>query len=729
MRRATLLFAALLITVSTRAATVAVRVEPPQSLLAITLRSGDDVRSVAISGGKFIAPDDLPLPWSVGMSRFEPTAFTQADLEAKRPLTLRELGILRGTLQRAKPPARESFAWLLQRAGASQPEERPFAVDATGTFEVRLAAGLYQGAALGATSATRIRSGMVIKAGQPTDVGALACEPTAPVSVRVIDVKRNVALAGARVEWNPPGDILNAELNRTLYGRRWSGTTDRNGVITFPSVGPLPMSIRWRIVASGFATAATVRTQLKEVQRVALPDVRLRPEATILVRTVLPRDEKIFRDAKLGWSTREDERSHRFTRKAVTELRDGETRLRVGDYGLKRITIESATGNLILYRDVDVANELTVVDVAPRSVEIYGRVTRRDEPVPNTIVRATEERDGSVELAETRTNDAGVYRVLVWQSGPVQLYTIPAGGEGLRSGNARMEVDTTNRNSVRADLELPRSGFVLRVIDATTGTPVKAMIWRRFAYAGERAQVGGDESSPDGRLVVTDYPDGKAHLHIQAKGYRARDLEILISENNTEHVIRLEKSRGIRGRVVNTHGVPLRGARVTGGYQNELTMQGHFFTQTDANGRFSFDSAPEPGTMFYVAAARHALGMTTLQSDVDNTIILHPPSAGVATLLPDNAPPKKVYMVMAVPAGGGFIPIGALDDLAEVNGMNAYQLHGSGLDGSVVLPEFLAPGAYELFIAKRGGEPYIYQRVGRINAPLQRNITLSYSSQ
>ncbi|HEX6161378.1 MAG TPA: hypothetical protein VF111_14480, partial [Thermoanaerobaculia bacterium] len=157
--------------------------------------------------------------------------------------------------------------------------------------------------------------------------------------------------------------------------------------------------------------------------------------------------------------------------------------------------------------------------------------------------------------------------------------------------------------------------------------------------------------------------------------------------------------------------------------------QGHFFTQTDGQGRFSFDSAPEPGTLFYVAAARHALAITTLQSGIDNTIVLHPPSAGVATLAPDNAPPEKVYMVMAAPAGGGFIPVGALDDLAEVNGMNPYQLHGSGLDGSIVLPEFLPPGAYDLFIAKRGGDPFVYQRVGRITAPLQRNVTLAYSSQ
>lgn len=725
MRRAIVL-AALLFAISARAATVAVRVEPPQSLRAITLRSGDEVRSVAIVNGRFSAPDDFPLPWTVGMSRFETTAYSKADLDAKRPLVIRELGILRGTLQRAKPPQSESFDWLLQAADAAQPRELPFTVNATGAFEIRLPAGLYQGAALGAASATRIRSGIVIKAGQATDLGAIVTEPTTPVTVRVIDAKRNAAMAGARVEWDPPGDLLNAELNRAIYGRRWSGVTDRNGVISFASVGPLPMTIRWRVAAEGFASASTVRTQLREIQRVALPDVRLRPDATILVRAVLP-DDKVFRGAMLGLHAREDDRSRRFTRKSVTELREGETRLRAGDYGMKRITIENASGKPVLYRDIEVVNELTIVDLAPHPVEIHGRVMSGDAPIANTIVRATEPTDGAFTLAEARTNEDGAYRMRAWQSGPMLLYTIAAGGPGRSSGNAEARVDTTNRADVRADLEMPRSGFSIAVVDAATGAPVKARIWRRLSF-GEKQRLGSDETDAQGRLVAAAYPAGKASLHIQAKGYRARDVHLEITDRNDEHVIRLEKSRGIRGRVIDAHGAPIRGARITGGYATELTMQPHFFTQTDADGRFELDSAPEAGTLFYVAAARHALAITALQSDIDNTIVLHPPSAGTAVLMPDNAPPEKIWMVMAAPAGGGFIPLGALDDLADVNGMSPYQLHGSALDGSVVLPEFLPPGTYELFIAKLGGDPYVYHRVGRITAPLQRAVALSFSS-
>jgi hypothetical protein len=194
-------------------------------------------------------------------------------------------------------------------------------------------------------------------------------------------------------------------------------------------------------------------------------------------------------------------------------------------------------------------------------------------------------------------------------------------------------------------------------------------------------------------------------------------------------LIRLEPSAEVRGRVVDLHGVPIRNARVTGGYDSELQMQPHFFTDTGADGRFVFDATPEPGTLFYIAASRQALGITYLQPGRENVIVLHPPSAGVVTLMPDNAPPSKVYMVMAAPAGGEMIPLGALDDLADVNGMNPYQLQGSALDGSVVLPEFLGPGNYELYIALRGGAPYIYHRVGAVNAPIGRNVALAYRSR
>ena len=49
----------------------------------------------------------------------------------------------------------------------------------------------------------------------------------------------------------------------------------------------------------------------------------------------------------------------------------------------------------------------------------------------------------------------------------------------------------------------------------------------------------------------------------------------------------------------------------------------------------------------------------------------------------------------------------------------------SSIDGDVILPQFLGPGTYDLFLARRGGKPFRYQRVGSVTTPLQRVAVLS----
>ena len=99
--------------------------------------------------------------------------------------------------------------------------------------------------------------------------------------------------------------------------------------------------------------------------------------------------------------------------------------------------------------------------------------------------------------------------------------------------------------------------------------------------------------------------------------------------------------------------------------------------------------------------------------------------------------PGEVYLldslstmdtVLAAPAGRTFVPIGVLEDLAIANGMSLFQLCGSSVTGDVVLPEFLGPGTYDLFLARRGGKPFVYEKVGSIRTPLARNSILAVAS-
>ena len=64
--------------------------------------------------------------------------------------------------------------------------------------------------------------------------------------------------------------------------------------------------------------------------------------------------------------------------------------------------------------------------------------------------------------------------------------------------------------------------------------------------------------------------------------------------------------------------------------------------------------------------------------------------------------------------------------------MNAFQLLGSGRDGAVVLPQFLAPGTYDFFITLRppkGESRVLYERVGRATLPSAKAAVLRIGSK
>ena len=55
--------------------------------------------------------------------------------------------------------------------------------------------------------------------------------------------------------------------------------------------------------------------------------------------------------------------------------------------------------------------------------------------------------------------------------------------------------------------------------------------------------------------------------------------------------------------------------------------------------------------------------------------------------------------------------------LHDTYGTSAYQTHGIYVNDG--------PGTYELSIARRGGKPFVYQRIGTITTPLRSNTVLA----
>jgi len=267
------------------------------------------------------------------------------------------------------------------------------------------------------------------------------------------------------------------------------------------------------------------------------------------------------------------------------------------------------------------------------------------------------------------------------------------------------------------------------VVDFETNAPVAANVEAHFSFDdGKRQVMSFDETDESGQVTFSGYPDGVASLSISARGYRAEQLDLELRGGRVgAHTVRLVRTEALTGRVASSEGVPIGGALITGGYEDELQNQGRFETRSDAEGRFRFDSPPNPGTTFYVVAPGWALGIANLEVGAENIVTLSRPASSVLHLTEDNAPPAKVYRVIAAPSGGSYIPSGVLDELAQANGMTPYQLLGSASDGAIVLPAFLGPGTYDFFITRKGGRPFLYDRVGRVTLPADPSAFLRIS--
>lgn len=710
-----------------------VKTEPPRQIANIALRALETESAPAVSipvrGERALVPADAPpLPWKIELEGFEPVTYSEADARQQRPVVLRALGKVKGTLERPRRGLKEKAVWLLKRADLGKVQQIPFAVSAQGGFELSLAAGVYQGAVLGKSCASRIRSGLIVRPGSATDLGKVLCQPTVPLSFRVLDAKTQRPVPGAVALWDPPGELQNAGLARALFAGPWSAAPDAQGRVVFPSLGPLPLAVRWRVEAKGFAATHTARLVLREGGRTSVPDVGLRAEATVTVRVSAPKGEKL----PAGRIVLEDPdpgNPLRFVPKASAVLREGETSLSSMTYGRKRLLINAATGAALYYTDFVVSSEREILEVFLEPVLIGGRVTRRGEPAEGVGVILADPHDSRVTLSKAQSGSDGQYELTTYQTGRLNLYAIVGGGPGKSSGATLREIEVdTGQREYEVNFDLAAAGLTLLVSDASAGTPVAhAQVESRLDFPNGTRDMRISQTDERGRLDLTDFPEGTATLQIRAKGYKAKDLKLPIRKGGGDFSVALERSAEVAGVVRGPQGHPVAGARILGGFENEFSGQAFFEASTDPSGRFRFDSAPPSGMRFYVAAAGYALTITVLQPGDDNSIILSPLSPAILHVVSESGPPAAGLRVAAAPRGDQIIPVGALGDLAELNGMDGYQLLATGPDGVVALPAFLEPGVYDFFVTLRGEGPLpVYRKIGSLELPLSGPEVLVY---
>jgi protocatechuate 3,4-dioxygenase beta subunit len=724
----TLLFLTTTALAAPEAKRVAVTFEPAHRTLPfVSVRAAGATTgtTVRITNGTIVLPGTLAERAVIEADGFEGAIYSAA--HGNRPLVLRALGTLTGKLVR-KSTTKATFTWLLRGADAREPIEVEVAVGANQTFSLALPAGVYQGAVIGDGLASHIIPAIVIKAGETTEPRPITLEPTARATFRVVDKASGTPVRGARVEWSPPTQELNANSSRLLYSRRWSGETDVDGRVTFASVGPVPIPVRWRVEAPSYPSLQTETTQLRGDGRLTIADVTLKRPSLLTVRVRGPRHGDLpAATLTLLKATSDDGLEYRPEMSAP--LKVGETVFRGVAYGHKRIQVVGKSGETLLYDDFRIESENPALDVVMEPVELFGTVTRGGSAVSGASVVFADPQDPNTSLVKTTSNFLGRYKAVTWKRGRLTGYAIEYGGAGKVSGNAGIEltVDATAREQ-ETDFELPSAGLTLLVVNAVSNEPIAhAQVDRRIQFRDGSMAMGRSETDERGRLELVNYHEGTAKLFVQAKGYRTADVELALAGNDPpESRIALQPARSVAGRVLGPDGTPIAGAIVQGGYPGEWSTQAVFETRTDSDGSFGFESAPMVGTSFYAIASGYALGVTTLRAGDGNVIRLERPSNALVYLTSkDGTPPQKIYRMAAAPSGGNVIPIGALDDLARANGLTQFQLLGNGRDGSSILPEFLCAGSWDIFVTKRGGDPYILERIGNVATPLRTTQLLA----
>ncbi|HEY0143808.1 MAG TPA: carboxypeptidase regulatory-like domain-containing protein [Thermoanaerobaculia bacterium] len=723
------LSALLIVSTAARAAPIAVRFEPAtRQVESVEVRRAADEATAAttlrITGGALNLPATLTPPLVIERHGFEPVTYTAADLAGRKPIVLRALGTLTGTISR-RSTKKAPFTWLLRHTDAQEPVEIDFVAGADQRFSIPLPAGVYQGAVIGEGLASYTIAAIVIRPGETTEPKPIALEPTAPAAFRVVDQATNEPVAGARVEWNPPSQELNSGTSRILFRKRWSGTTASDGRVSFPSIGPLPIPVRWRVEAPSYPPVDTPATQLRADARLALADVALRRPSVVTVRVNPPRKGELPRGTLVLLSGSDE--SLQYRRDTSVPLKAGETLFRDVAYGRKRLQVTGESGETLLYEDFRVDRETAAIELLLEPVELHGKVTRGSAPVSGVRVEFTDPHDPAVRLARTETNFLGRYETTTWKRGALHGYAIENSPAGKSSGSARIDVtiDAAAREQ-EANFALPSGGFTLHVVDAVSEQPVPvANVHQRIQFRDGVTSMRMSETDGEGKLEFANMGEGTAKLFIKARGYRTAESEVVITSGGQPDVrIALQPARAVSGRVVGPEGMPIAGALLEGGYAGRAT-QAAFETRTNAEGEFRFESAPMAGTTFYAMAPGYALTVTTLRAGDDNVIRLERPSNGMVYLTgSDGAPPRKVYRLAAAPQGGAIVPQGVLDDLARVNGLTSFQLLANGRDGATILAEFLGAGAWDLFLTKRGGDPYLYERIGSVTTPTRGVQTL-----
>ncbi len=161
------------------------------------------------------------------------------------------------------------------------------------------------------------------------------------------------------------------------------------------------------------------------------------------------------------------------------------------------------------------------------------------------------------------------------------------------------------------------------VVDENENAVSGATVWAGRKYYRDRQQTQSDDQ---GRFSFHNVKDGDTLFSVMAQGHSPDNKTFNVHTNMSEIVFQLKAGSAIRAHVQDESGQPVADARV--GLEGNPGEPGYdayeFSANTDSQGNFSWDSAPNEPMPFYIYHdGFEAKRGVKLAPDQDNTVTMH----------------------------------------------------------------------------------------------------------
>lgn len=706
------------------------RVPCPATVTFKSERSKDAGMPVALGkGGLAHIPASLidAPAWTVEAPGFEPATYRRADIEEQQPLRLFALGRISGKLGDLNG-AEPEIELLAQKGEQPGLVERKISVDPAGRFTLDLPRGVYHFVIFRSGRAADLHVGQVVEPGETIDIGVTGEKPAGHVHFRVLDSRSRRPVPGAAASWDPAESQVNFQILRTLMAKRWSASADSTGRVRFSGLGDV--LARWTVSAPGYVRSKTGTFRPRPGQIMDGGTISLASGATLTVNAVLPAGIDPSHGA-VALLARDQAEDGAFTQVAAATLSPQyRARFQHLSPGTYRALLRLASGTALTYTDTLLGEGDDILNVVASEKHVRGCVTRDKMPVAAAMIEANEGR-AQLQLASTSAGENGCYSLTLYHAGPVLI--LARAKKGTNFAIKRVDLTTGDDADVNFALASHEYRFVVR--DAKTESPIAgAAVKAKLEFSElsktqdtSRALVLTGVTDSDGVFALEDLRQGGGEFTFQAHGYRSATMTTTASpEGSKEREVLLQPAPILHGHVVDQFGSPIPGATLVDSEAKGF----RYFAESDAAGRFEIFSPPETPTLFFAFAPGYALTATFLlplsTTDSSQRVVLQPPRGLPLVLAREDGPPL-VNVQVAVGLGAEPFPPSAIGRVARANGLEQKQLDATGLDGSVILPAFLEPGRYTVFVVvqpKAEGDSPLYFPVGEVDTPLRSTTVL-----